>query len=314
MTLIRPIAFALFFLIIAASCFGFEFRLREQVLVKGAMVTLGDVADLDASASHLADLRLLSSPDPGQEQVVSADIIKKNVLQRAPELGEVRWSGAASVKIRRDGMVVDQPVIEEILADYLQANRGFLPQARISFKALRFPPTIILPRGQLTTEVLPSDPQILDSRRFSIVFRVDGEAVENLSIRGELEAMALVVVAATDLSRGSVLSSQDLNLVEMDIVGMRNPCFDINELTGKKLKRALRLGSPIDRTTVEFPPMVARGEVVTIILRHGSMELTARGEARQDGQSGETIRVRNSASQRDILGRVVAPGVIEVEY
>ena len=88
----------------------------------------------------------------------------------------------------------------------------------------------------------------------------------------------------------------------------------MDELVGKKLKRSLRQGTPVDRGTVDFPPMVARGELVTIILRHGSMELSARGEARQDGQAGETIRVRNIGSERDILGRVVAPGVIEVEY
>ncbi|OHB24727.1 MAG: flagella basal body P-ring formation protein FlgA [Desulfuromonadaceae bacterium GWC2_58_13] len=314
MTPIRPIALTLLLLLIAASCFGLEIRLRELVLAKGDMVTLGEVAELDASAGRLADLRLLTSPAPGQEHVVSVDRIKTDLLQRAPDLGEILWSGASSVKIRRDSMVVDQPVIEEILADYLHANRGFLPQARISFKALRFPPTFFLPRGPLTTEVLPSDPQILNSRRFSIIFRIDGVTVENLSIRGELEAIAPVVVAATELSRGGVLSSRDLNLVEMNIVGLRNPCFELDELVGKKLKRSLRQGVPLDRGTVEFPPMVARGELVAIILRHGSMELTARGEARQDGQSGETIRVRNNASQRDILGRVAAPGIIEVEY
>lgn len=103
-------------------------------------------------------------------------------------------------------------------------------------------------------------------------------------------------------------------MVELDIVGLRNPCFNMDELVGKKLKRSLRQGVPLDRNSVEFPPMVARGEMVTIILKHGSLELTARGEARQDGQEGETIRVRNTNSQRDILGRVTAPGMIEVEY
>jgi flagella basal body P-ring formation protein FlgA len=314
MTRIRTLALTLLLLLLSASCFGLEIRLREQVRVTGETVTLGDVAELPDGAGALADLRLQPSPDPGQERIVSADLLKKQILQRTPDLGDIRWSGASAVNIRRDGTLVDQPVIEQILDDYLQANQGLLPQARISFNALRFPPPFFLPLGQLTTEVLPSDPQILDSRRFTVIFRIDGETVENLSLRGALEALAPVVVAATDLSRGTVLSDQDLNLVEVDLVGLRNPCFEPAELVGKKLKRSLRQGLPLDRGAVEFPPMVARGEVVNMVLRRGAMELTARGEARQDGQLGETIRVRNVGSQREILGRITAPGVIEVEY
>lgn len=222
--------------------------------------------------------------------------------------------GFAGPAAAKDGLVIDPPAIEKLIADYLEAKRGFLPQAKVSFKVQRFPAPFTLPRGTLTTEIIPSDPQILASRRLSILFRIDGATVENLSIGGKMEAIAPVIVAATDLERGSLLTSQDLNRVEMDIVALRNPCFEVDELVGKKLKRSLRQGTPLDRNSVEFPPMVARGEMVNILLRHGAMELTARGEARQDGQEGETIRVRNTNSQRDILGRVIAPGTIEVEY
>jgi len=313
MTVFRSLALTLLLLLVAASCFGLEIRLKKQALVEGEMVTLGDVAELKAN-DPLADVRLLTSPDPGQEQEVSVELINTNLLQRAPDLGDVRWTGASAVKIRRDGIAIDQPKIEKIVSDYIDANRGFLPQARISFKALRFPPLFFLPRGHLTTEVIPSDPQILDSHRLSILFRIDGQTMENLSLRGEFEAVAPAVVAATDLSRGTVLSAQDLNLVTTNIVGLRNPCFDIEELVGKVLKRSVRQGNFLDRSAVEFPPVVARGELVTMVLKHGAMELTARGEARQDGQMGETIRVRNLGSKRDVLGKVVGPGLIEVEY
>ena len=55
--------------------------------------------------------------------------------------------GASAVATGNDGLVVDQPVIEKILADYLEAKRGFLPQARISFKAQRFPASFVLPEA-----------------------------------------------------------------------------------------------------------------------------------------------------------------------
>ncbi|MEJ2200679.1 MAG: flagellar basal body P-ring formation chaperone FlgA, partial [Desulfuromonadaceae bacterium] len=251
------------------------------------MITLSDLAELSGPATDHAELQLLPSPKPGQQQTYSIDTIKKALGRHAVPLDEVSWTGATSITVHRAGLLIDQTTLENILNEYLDSKRDFLPQARITFQAQRFPQPFFLPQGKLTPEVIPSDPQILHSRRFSIIFRIDDQVVENLSINGKLEAIAPVLVVATDLERGSLLSSQDLNLAELDIVRLRNPCFDADEVVGKKLKRSLRQGTPLDRGNVEFPPMVTRGELVTITLRHGPLALNARGEARQSGKEGE---------------------------
>ncbi|BCR06611.1 hypothetical protein DESUT3_36800 [Desulfuromonas versatilis] len=212
------------------------------------------------------------------------------------------------------GSEVGPAQIEQILRDYLAANRERLPAAKIGIKSFQPPPPFTLPAGQLSHEVIPSDPGILASRRFTILFRVDGRVVQNLPVRAEIEALAPVVVAAHDLGRGIELADSDLRMVEMDLNGLRNPCIDPGELLGKRLKRPLRAGDPLDRTQVEFPPMIRRGEAVSIQVVSGALRITAAGEARQDGREGETIRVRNSSSRKEILCRVLAPGLAQVEF
>lgn len=200
------------------------------------------------------------------------------------------------------------------LEEFVAGKKGVLPQGTVRFRSLDLPPPFIVPAGDLTCEVVPADPRILPSRRFSLIFRVDGRAVENLSVRGELEAIASVVVASSDLSRGAVLGEKDLNLVERDVTGLRNPSFDPKELIGKKVKRSVRLGEPLDRSAVENPPVVKRGDAVVITASKGGLTVTASGLARQDGEAGETITVRNSSSQKDILCRVSGPGAVHVEF
>lgn len=210
--------------------------------------------------------------------------------------------------------VVDAEVIRRHLDDFIDSRREVLPQADVLFKKLELPATFNLPPGKLEVEVIPSDPQIIASRRFTLIFRVDGRVERNLAIRAELEAIAPVVVAAGDLGRGVVLSRRDLNLVEMDLIGLRNPCFDPQELVGQKLKQSVRLGAPVDRAQIDFPPLVKRGDAVSITLARGGLRLAAAGEAQQDGREGETIRVRNNSSRKEVNGRVIAPGQIQVEF
>lgn len=212
------------------------------------------------------------------------------------------------------GAEVGPAQLEQILQDFLAASRDRLPEAKIRIKSLQGPRPFALPAGKVSHEVIPASPDILSSRRFTILFRIDGRVVENLAVRAELEALAPVVVAAHDLGRGIELAESDLRVVELDLNGLRNPCLDSRELLGKKLKRPLRAGDAFDRTQVEFPPMIRRGEVVSIQVVSGSLRISAAGEARQDGREGETIRVRNSSSRKEILCRVIAPGLAQVEF
>ncbi len=224
-------------------------------------------------------------------------------------------SGAPETAPRPGGVptVVSPEAVRRYLEDYIQDRKNMLPQAEIRFKRLETPEAFSLPPGTLAVEVIPADPQIVGSRRFTLIFRVDGHVEKNLALRAELEALAPVVVAAGDLGRGAVLGERDLNVVEVDLLGVRNPCFDPAELVGKKLKQAVRLGAPIDRSQVDFPPLVRRGEAVTIQLLQGRLMLTAAGEAQQDGRAGDTIRVRNNSSRKDVLCRVTGTGQVQVE-
>ncbi|WP_305043428.1 flagellar basal body P-ring formation chaperone FlgA [Geoalkalibacter sp.] len=212
------------------------------------------------------------------------------------------------------GTTIGPNQIRELLEDYLHEKRDVLPQAEVRVKSLETAAPFTLPPGRVSHEIIPSDPQILSSRRFTFVFRVDGRVQKNQSYRVELEAVAPVAVAALDLSRGVVLGERDINFVEMDLARVRNPAFYADELVGKVLKRSVKLGDTLDRSFVEEPSLVGRGDVVTIIAQRGALQLSATGVARDAGKLGDTIRIRNSASQQEILCQVVAPATVRVEF
>lgn len=204
--------------------------------------------------------------------------------------------------------------IRGYLDDFVQSRADLLPQAVIRFHSLDLPAAFTLPAGKLAVEVIPADPQILSSRRFTLIFRVDGRAEKNIAVRGEIEALAAVAVAAGDLRRGTTLTARDINMATLDLAGLRYPCFDPAELIDRKMKRSVRLGEAIGRGDIEIPPLVKRGEMVTMTARRGTLVVTARGVARQDGEEGGFIRVLNTSSQKEIVCRVSAPGRVDVEF
>lgn len=62
-------------------------------------------------------------------------------------------------------------------------------------------------------------------------------------------------------------------------------------------------------------PVVVRGrDRVRMVAHIGGSQIIAAGEAMEDGRVGQSIRLRNIDSNKTVIGRVVGPNLVEVEY
>lgn len=213
-----------------------------------------------------------------------------------------------------DVQTVGTKQLQSFMQDYLDEQKPRFPHAELRFNELKLPEPFAVPAGKLTCEITPSDPLVLPSRRFNLILRVDGEVVANMAISATVEALAEVAVAAKDLRQGTTIDDQDILLALRDLNTLRSPCLDHRELVGKRLKRSLRADDAFERVSVVFPPLIKRGELVTIMARKGALTVTARGLAQQQGHEGELIRVRNIGSNKDILCKITGPESVIVEF
>ena len=316
---LRSILIGLFILIVSlpATAFGLEIRYQAETEVRGESVTLGDISRITPDserARQLGALKLFPAPQPGKETTRRAADVTKQITNIYNEtLDDVDWGGAITIRIRRAAIHIGADAIREILDSYLSRNKNYLPPADIRFKEIHLAQPFDLPAGVLETEVIPADPSILSSHRFTVIFRIDSKVEKNIAIRAELEAIAPVAVAAANLQRGTVLHDSDINFAQLDIINLRNPCLDPAELIGKRIKRSVRQGYPFDRLAVELPPIIRRGELVTIFVRKGQLLVTAKGIARHDVIQGAMVKVLNQNSQKEILCRADGPGLVQVE-
>lgn len=212
------------------------------------------------------------------------------------------------------GAEISQDEMAQALSDFLADESERLPEVELRFAAMRLPKPFQVPQGRIEFQVIPAKPEVIGSRRVTLLTRVNDQVVNNQSIRVELEAMAEILIAADNLRRGDILTPNNLTFQLQDISKLKQPLFAAEEIYGKRVKRSIRLGKPLLRGQVDFPPMIRRGERVTIKAMRGGLVLTAVGEAQQDGEQNETIRVINSESRKVVLCRVAAPQLVTVEF
>lgn len=316
-TSLSSIIFLVFVILAPVSAHAVTITFHDQIVVDGNDVTLGAIAKVlpaGDQARYLSGLTLASAPSPGEELRLQSKDLWDRLRRLEPQLHDVSYTGAEVITVSRAGVLISQNKVRKLLEQYLQSKKSRLPDAKIAFTKLQLPAPFVLPKGTVRTEIHPSDPDILHSRSFNLIFRVNDKPIKNVTVRGQIEATAPVATLAQDLPRGSILTSRDIIMVEKDIVSLRQPFLSPELLLGKKLKRRLRQGETFSATMVDSPPIIKRGEVVMIVLNKGALALSAKGVAKQDGEAGETIPVRNSNTQREILCRVIGPGQVTVGF
>lgn len=303
------------FLFPSATVFGFEITFSENVTVDGTVVTVGDVAKFhkdSAFARALSTQTISQAPPPGESISLSSISLKKKLLAKITFPRDTRWKGPPVISITRNAITVGPEQISTYIGDFLEANKPDLPEAEIRFVPKALPMPFHLPVGDLSCEVIPSNPSILGSSRFALIFRVDGKVAKNMSVRGKIIALADIVITTKNIKRGEILTPSHLTTALRDINKIDTPSMDINEFIGMRAKRRLRQGSPMQTSYIEPLPIVRKGQKVKIVVLSGQMLLTATGLAHNDGAKDQIIKVQNLNSHKVIFCRVAAPGLVEV--
>jgi flagella basal body P-ring formation protein FlgA len=291
-----------------------EVELSARTSIDSDRITLGDVARLTPEAPQLEDTPLGRAPSAGDSRTLDRDFIAR-ALQRAglnPE--NVSWSGADGVTVTRAGQQISTADIKATIDKYLADERNLLPDVDLHFEPHQEPEAFVAPRGKLQIEVVPGADNLFSSRSLTLIFRVDGRVVNNLTVRGKMSAKADVVVASSRIRRGNRIQPDDVNLVRCDITDTAEPVFSLAEVVGMELGRSVRAGEPIDRRHLQAPVIIERRAFVQIIAERGPMRLEATGTAVEDGRLGETIRVRNSSSLEEIHAEVVGRNTVKVRF
>jgi len=143
--------------------------------------------------------------------------------------------------------------------------------------------------------------------------RCPGSSSWSIYVPVRVQIFANILVAARPLARGVPLTETDVTVSRQDLAAVAgNALTDPTQAIGKRLRYPVATGAALNASLLDLPPLVKRGQAVTIISAGQGLEVRATGEALADGTTGETIRVRNLLTKKIIQGTVLEAGLVKV--
>lgn len=281
--------------------------LRPSVVVDGDVVHLSDIFD---NAGPNGSQVVAHAPLPGQRVVVDADW-----LQHIAAMNGLDWktdNPFLELVIARNGIAVGREQITERLRAALQ-KEGISPDAQIELVNRDI--QLIVPVGQPASVAVTDLYYDSQYKRFSATLVAPADATDpaRLSVSGQVFETIEVPVVAHPIMRGATIATSDLNFVRMrqDRVG-RDVVTDIDQIIGMAPRQSMRAGQTVQLNQLQRPVAVARGALVTMVLRQDSMRLTAQGRAIDQGSVGDVIRVANTRSNMTLSARIEGENLVSV--
>lgn len=219
------------------------------------------------------------------------------------EYATITFPPALEIRDHSDAVIA---TILQLASEALIA-RGFETETSRFSLAPRWVPNRIaqLQPGQIRS-VTPKSGEIREYTVFEVL--TPGGSID---VQLQVTLSRKIPVATTRLLSGSQPESSQFVNEWVDVTRLQSDYItDMDQLRGMQLRRTLLAGQPVRMADIWTPPAVAAGDVVTIIFATEFMQITIPGTARQDGQTGDVIRIYSSETRRTYLAVINGPGQV----
>lgn len=136
-----------------------------------------------------------------------------------------------------------------------------------------------------------------------------------IKVNSKVDVFLSAVFANQLIERGHTITADQLELQELKASRATRDFFtSVDEAVGMGAKRRIRPDQLITSRLLTMPFLVRRGQQVAITARKDGIAASTLGEALEDGQEGDVVRVRNLSSQKVIKAQVLDEGTVSSTF
>jgi len=187
---------------------------------------------------------------------------------------------------------------------------------RIDVKDVRIYEKILLPPGTVSCDIiLPEQAHRGGNISGAILFRVHSQEVKRSRFSARVDIYADIVVAKGHLKKYHEIEKKDVQLVNRNISFLpQDVITEVEDMIGKRTTLSINNDEIIRAGMVEIPPVIKKGDRVTLVVESQQFKITTLAEAKEEGRKGDRVRLVNLSSRREVSGRVLDANTVQIDY
>jgi flagella basal body P-ring formation protein FlgA len=278
---------------------------RSQSLVEDQVIRISDIFE----GTNRGDVVVGTAPSPGQRYVIEASQLA-SIARRF----NVEWrptSGAERSVIERPGRALSREAALEVLRAELYPL-GLPVDSELELAAFSPP---ILPLNALPRLSAEGGNYETGSNRFAatLVVMADGMPSIRMRVAGRAIATAPAIVATRRLAIGDVVKPDDVRPMQLRAERVRpGTAQRLEDVVGMQLRRPIGTDLPFMSADLMTPHIIAKNEVVLMVVEGPGLSLTTQGRALESASRGGRLSVMNLTSRTVVEAEAIGPGRVQV--
>jgi len=293
-------------------------QLRDQASVAPAKVfSVKDIADVigdPALARRIGGITLATAPLAGVDRPIDSSYVRLKIKAANLLTGTVISGAKQTVVTGTSATVSSERLTEEAKACLL----ALLPQdGRVYDVGVERPPKDLLVDGSADYSIsakllgLAARP---GTNSVSLEVASKGITIGKTTCSLKVKSLGEVVVAVSQIRQGEPVNADNTRIESREVKATDTSHTVAAKLSegGLVAKRTIAAGMIVGTNDVQTPPVIRKGDGVTVVVKCGNVRLTTTAVARQDAWQGDVIAVRPDMSSSDLRGTVSENGIIEL--
>ena len=168
-------------------------------------------------------------------------------------------------------------------------------------------------KAKILVEKLRTD-ELSNKFSCSVQIFADGKAFARTAVSGKYYVLGEIYVPARNIDKGELITPDMLKTITVRMNRVK-PMFvtEKDKLVNKEAKKYLKEGKIVTDRDIGEKILIKKNDLITVVYKTDKMQITARGQARQDGVKGERIEVENTKSKKVLVGTVVDAETVYID-
>jgi flagella basal body P-ring formation protein FlgA len=279
-------------------------QLLAEAKVDGSGVFLDELVSASGESPVIPHLRLARAPHAGETVTFTRNEVG-GLAQSGAGLLLTNWLGADAVKVSRRVRSFEDSDLIDLLTDALQ-KEYIKNQGDLELHLMHAGPRPLVPDEPLTLQIAEM-PSSGVCPNFVTTFELwDGkERVGSWQATVQASVWRDIPIANSPLARGQSLKDADVTMERSDILVQHDAYLNFPPPNDSlELNEGIAAGKPILNRSVRVRPLILRGQLVEGVFQDGALAISLMVETLEDGALGQTVRVMNPTTRRELHGRI----------
>ena len=284
-------------------------QLKRTIQVSGNLVLLKDLLiDTKGLSDKEQELIIIKSPLRGSKNYTPEQLAYE--MQNHASLMDLALKSPEFVKIMR---VKDANYIENVKEGLTLALQKENPWKRFKIE-VEFTNDDINKINSMSGadfKLISQVPnEMFTSSKLSVQFSEKGIKRGNLILRPNIRRKVFSIVLKFGVSKGAILQKSDLVVDQVWVDGKEGRyASNFIDCVGYEVTKDMPSGSRVAKMNLTDPVYVRKGQFLKVYTIIGGLKVGVQAKALTDGRRGQTIKVKNTKSEKILFVKMVGPEV-----